>query len=65
MVLTGQPRRAMKKTARAEPGLRGEVLALQTGERLVLQVGRSGQQRPDGKRLRTAAAEQAGRPGAA
>ena len=57
--------RAEQQPARAEPGLRGEALALQAGERLVLQVGRSGQQRPDEKRLRTAAAEQAGWPGAA
>ena len=40
-------------------GCAGEALALQAGERLVLQAGRSGQQRPDGQRFRTAAPEQA------
>ena len=57
--------RAEQQPAHAEPGLRGEALALQVGKRLVLQAGRSGQQRPDGQRLRTAAAEQGGWPGAA
>jgi len=51
--------------AHAEPGLRGEAPALQVGERLVLQAGRGGQQRPVGQRLRAATAEQAGWPGAA
>ncbi len=57
--------RAEQQAADAEPGLRGQMLALQVRERVALEMRRGGQQRPGWQRVLPATADQVGRSEAA